>query len=494
MRKLFGVLFALLLLATPALAQNAGTVAANAFAIGRGPNVQGYMSLLCGSAQLAVGQAAAPICRTINGDVSLSAAGTITLATVNSNVGSFGSATQCTSVTVNAKGLITAASQATCTPAVGSITGMGTNVPAWLITPSSANLRAAITDETGTGLAYFQGGDIGTPSAGNGSNLTNLNASQLAAGIVPNARLNATFVPNGRLTLVSGSPVMSVANTTAAGTMLFTPYNGNLVPIYDGTNFTPTVFTELSNVNANSATGSAGPAAVANNSCYDYFVWSNAGTPTLTRGPAWTNTSTRSAGTALARTSGVLLNSVSITNGPAANRGTYVGTACSNGTATFDWINGAGASGGTAAVFSIWNMYNRDKMSTTVSDTGTGYTYTSATIRQARASAGNQISFVAGLQEDGFTATMVGQVNTVAASGATAMWGVGLNSTSTFACGRTFGQAATAVVTVFGSSAVCNLMPALGLNVISANEASEGVNANTFDNNSLNNLSATLRN
>ena len=48
---------------------------------------------------------------------------TTTLATVNSNVGTFGSATACPTITVNAKGLITAASAATCTPAFGSLTG-----------------------------------------------------------------------------------------------------------------------------------------------------------------------------------------------------------------------------------------------------------------------------------------------------------------------------------------------------------------------------------
>lgn len=39
---------------------------------------------------------------------------------------------------------------------------------------SSANLRTALTDETGTGADYFQGGDIGTPSAGVLTNATGL--------------------------------------------------------------------------------------------------------------------------------------------------------------------------------------------------------------------------------------------------------------------------------------------------------------------------------
>ncbi len=53
----------------------------------------------------------------VSGDETISATGTVTFNTVNSNVGSFGSATQVASFTVNGKGLITAASNITITPA-----------------------------------------------------------------------------------------------------------------------------------------------------------------------------------------------------------------------------------------------------------------------------------------------------------------------------------------------------------------------------------------
>jgi len=98
-----------------------------------------------------------------DGSGNVTAAGT--LATVNSNVGTFGTATKVAQVTVNAKGLVTAVSEVTVTPAVGSITGLGTGVGTFLATPSSANLLAAITDETGTGSLVFSASPTFTGTA-----------------------------------------------------------------------------------------------------------------------------------------------------------------------------------------------------------------------------------------------------------------------------------------------------------------------------------------
>ena len=68
---------------------------------------------------------------------------------MNSNVGTFGSATQVPQITVNAKGLATAVSNVTVTPAVGSITGPE---PAW-------RPRSAMRNASGGLLAY--GSNVG---------------------------------------------------------------------------------------------------------------------------------------------------------------------------------------------------------------------------------------------------------------------------------------------------------------------------------------------
>jgi hypothetical protein len=102
---------------------------------------------------------------------------------------------------------------------------------------------------------------------------------------------------------------------------------------------------------------------------------------------------------------GVMLNAVAITNGPAASRGTYVGTTRSNGSSQFDFILGGSSSGGAPATIHLWNMYNRRPAVSFVQDSTAGWSYTSAAWRAANNSAGNRISFICGLAEDGIAAS-----------------------------------------------------------------------------------------
>lgn len=155
-----------------------------------------------------------------------------------SNAGAFGGISGATSdgttITLVAPILGTPASvtltNATGLPISTGVSGLGTGCATWLATPSSANMRGCVTDETGTGLAYFQGGDIGTPSAGVGTNLTALNASNLGSGTVAAARGGAGTIA-GALKgsgagVVSQAASTDLSDTTAATTWTPTDTSG----------------------------------------------------------------------------------------------------------------------------------------------------------------------------------------------------------------------------------------------------------------------------
>lgn len=135
---------------------------------------------------------------TLTGDVTGSGTGSFaaTLATVNAGIGTFGSATQSAVLTANAKGLITAVSNTTITPAVGSITGLGTGV------------ATALTVNTGTAGAFVvNGGALGTPSSGTLTNATGLPISSGVSGLgtgVATALGNNADSPSGFVTQTGG--------------------------------------------------------------------------------------------------------------------------------------------------------------------------------------------------------------------------------------------------------------------------------------------------
>jgi len=274
-------------------------------------------------------------------------------------------------------------------------------------------------------------------------------------------------IPQGRLTLSTGVPVMT-STTSAQTTVYYTPYTGRYVPLYDGTSWTMTdVGGELSQTTTDTTKS---PAAVTTNSNYDLFVWNDSGTYRCTRGPAWSSDTSRGSGagtTEIERVNGIWVNKVAITNGPGAQRGTYVGTIRTNGTSSVDYILGGSAAGGTAAMIGVWNAYNRVFVSGMIRDTTDTWTYSSTTVRAANGSSTMRVSMVRGLNDDAVSTNYF--ASGTGGSSTNGVTGASLDSTSTvngFMC-----YSALSASLNGSSSAGWAGLPGLGFHYISAIEA-----------------------
>jgi hypothetical protein len=285
-----------------------------------------------------------------------------------------------------------------------------------------------------------------------------------------------------------------MSSTQGSQIIYYAPYVNQFVPIWDGSTLQQYNFCSSLSDQVGLSFNMAGSSTFPINTSYDVFVTINGGLPILAL-VAWTNPGPSPAplrATALSIFGGMLTNattatmriSVAGTLSVPANQATFLGTIGTSPSITgfCPFQYGAAAVGGSPAYFGLCNYYNKCLFNTIVQDSGVPYTYTPATVRQARASAGNQISYIQSDSERAATFSYNAPVSTVAALGAFTVTGIGTQTTS-FQVFTLF-QAGSASVLNSNSTTVYQLSNT-GLANIVALEQGDGTYANTFGQSSL---------
>lgn len=299
---------------------------------------------------------------------------------------------------------------------------------------------------------------------------------------------NVVSVPQGRLTLTSMTPIIS-SGVTAGTAVYYTPYTGNLIPIYDGTQFNPRTFAELTLTLASQHTLS---------SHFDCFIINDSGTMRIVTGPAW-STITAGAGergtgagtTQLTRLNGILVNANAMatarngssTYSVAAYQGTYVGSLYIDGTAGQVTCHTAW---GSSRKWGVWNYYNRVPIILKAGDSTASWTYTSTTIRQSNAATGNTLAAFTGAAEEQIEISFKQRVQNANSADNTTRYnlpGIGVNSTTAYSgFVGVFGNAGsnTSAPLSYGNGvAEYAMSPALGLNNVNALESMSSASSTT---------------
>jgi hypothetical protein len=346
-------------------------------------------------------------------------------------------------------------------------------------------------DEIDTGLSagigalpISAGGTGATTAAAARANLDVPSNSELAdladdIAALSSSVQNIVSFPQGRLTLTTGVPVLATG-VTAGTAVYYTPYVGNIVPVYDGAQFNAQTFSSDLQLTLNSN-------HVAN-SIYDVFISWDGTELQIATGVAW-NTVTAGAGargtgagtTELARVNGIWVNKYDISsrNGATtgtilANKGTYVGSVYMDGSAGQITCHVAW---GQSRKWGVWNAFNRQPIELQVGDATATWTYAVATIRASNNTSNNSLTVFSGLPEEEVFLSFMQAVQmtdfTTSSAIKTVSIGIGRNDTTTYA-GTTgiigFGSASNGNSRMI-SEAKYTLVPTIGIDTFTACEA-----------------------
>lgn len=170
----------------------------------------------------------------------------------------------------------------------------------------------------------------------------------------------------GRLTLASGTPITTTAQT-AKTTIYATPFLGRNMTLWDGSKWVDQNFSELSIAIPNTT-----------NTPFDILI-NSSGLSTSN----WASTSART-------TDIVITNGLYTLSGDQTKL--YLGTGCTGSVA-----GQCEVSDGTCY---LWNYFNRRPRTILINDATVLWTYSIDTWRQANGSTANQFNFVMGIAED----------------------------------------------------------------------------------------------
>lgn len=250
---------------------------------------------------------------------------------------------------------------------------------------------------------------------------------------------------NHRLTPSSGSAVPT--GTVSSTTMYLTQYEGSILTLWDGGQWIPFSFPEIS-----LALGT-----VTNGTPYDIFATISGGSPTLEQ-LIWGSSTARATGLVYQR--GALVKS-----GDATRK--YIGTYTPSSTTqcTTSLINRG-----------IWNFQNRVWLPMGVQNT-TDNNYTTATYREFAGTA-NRFTVTRGLDEDLAFCHARCHISNNNAGGAGVELGVGLDSTTVNNANQYYSFAATS--TQEPGSAQYSDLPGLGVHFLAMLQRSSAVGTTTW--------------